>query len=213
MAEAPAKKLNLPLYLNPVVSPPDQVAMNALEQWYKTTSKSCGGPGPELDSLIREFHHDLYLAGLHLYLINPRLCRHVADALQENPTAEALDAELKACGLWPESQSAAAANDDHAFSSTQLEQLQSLLNGVGSSAQSDQGSAELLQQMAAMESELKQLRTLVEEQSQQLRRLKTAPVEPVRQIKQKDEGAEEMDVSGMAAQVEKIQEIRKKGVF
>lgn len=210
MAEAPAKKLKLPLYLNPVVSQADQLAMTALEHWYEQTRQSCGGAGPELESLIREFHRDLYLSGLHLYLINPRLCRHVAEALQEKPTIEALDRELKACGLWVDGQEAANSN---VFSSEQLEQLQNLLGGLNPSPGSSHDSTELLLQMTAMGSELKQLRALVEEQSKQLRRIKAAaPAEPAPPI-QNEDGTEEMDVSEMADQMEKIHEIRKKGVF
>src|SRR5690554_8056287 len=84
MSDPQAKKLNLALYLNPVVSEADRVAMNALQQWYEQTKQSYGEQrGPELDGLIRSFHHDIYLAGLHLYLINPRLCNHVAQALEQ----------------------------------------------------------------------------------------------------------------------------------
>lgn len=211
MAEAPAKKLKLPLYLNPVVSRPDQVAMTALEQWYEQTKQSCGGPGPEVDALIREFHRDLYLAGLHLYLINPRLCRHVAEALQQpDPSAEALDQELKACGLWP---SGNTANSGEAFSTEQMEQLQSLLGGLGGTADSTNQSGELLQQMNAMEAELRQLRGLVEEQSRQLRQMKVRAAETPAPAVSLDDGTEEMDVTGMSGQIEKMQKIRKKGVF
>lgn len=211
MAEAPAKKLKLPLYLNPVVSQADQVAMAALEQWYEQTRQSCGGPGAELEALIREFHRDLYLSGLHLYLINPRLCRHVAEALEVEPSAAALDRELKACGLWPEGEAAQPGSET--FSPAQLEQLQNLLSASNPSTADTRDSSALLRQMTAMESELKQLRELVEAQSKQLRRINTAaPAEAVRPI-QKDDGAEEMDVSDMAGQMEKIHQIRKKGVF
>lgn len=211
MAEAPAKKLKLPLYLNPVVSRPDEVAMAALEQWYEQTKESCGGPGPEVEALIREFHRDLYLAGLHLYLINPRLCRHVAEALQQpDPSAETLDQELKACGLWPSSNSS---NTGEAFSSGQLEQLQHLLGGLGTAADSSSQSAELSQHMSAMEAELRQLRNLVEEQSRQLRQMKVSPTETAAPAISLDDKTEEMDVSGMSGQIEKMQKIRKKGVF
>lgn len=216
MADGQAKKLNLPLYLNPVVSRPDQVAMTALEQWYARTKKSCGGTGSELEGVIRAFHRDLYLAGLHLYLINPRLCRHVAEALQQpNPSVEVLSTELQGCGLWPTAEQAPGSDG---FSNTQLEQLQSLLAEVkpepSVTAASGGESPELLKQLGSMEAELRQLRSLVEEQSRQLRQLKVAaPAESAKLEVSREDGTEEMDVSGMAGQMEKIQEIRKKGVF
>src|SRR5690606_23544635 len=128
----------------------------------------------------RAFHHDLYLAGLRLYLIDPRLCRQIAAALeQKNLTMNALAQQLSACGLWDESQG-------QGFSSEQLTQLQDLLaavapqsraadeaEGAKSSALSKQLS-EQKKQLTAMQVELEKLRLLAEEQARQLRNLKLA---------------------------------------
>lgn len=229
MSDPQAKKLNLALYLNPVVSEADRVAMNALQQWYEQTKQSYGEQrGPELDGLIRSFHHDIYLAGLHLYLINPRLCNHVAQALEQtNLTLDALIQQLSTCGLW-----SAPEQPDHAsFSAAQLEQLKGLLAATGHSASSENhgesteaasatGFASLTQQLseqqeqlAAMHEELQKLRSLAQEQAQQLRQMRSAAPAPPAPEPARSQNAAELDVTEMGAQIAQMQKVRKKGVF
>src|SRR5690554_5325959 len=228
MSDPQAKKLNLALYLNPVVSEADRVAMNALQQWYEQTKQSYGEQrGPELDGMIRSFHHDIYLAGLHLYLINPRLCTHVAQALEQTDlTLEALVQQLSACGLWT---NAPEQSNDASFSASQLEQLKSLLaTAAGSMPSNDESSevtadaglstltqqlSEQQEQLAAMHAELQKLRRLAEEQAQQLRQMKVAAPSAPAQEPARASGTAEMDVTEMGAQIAQMQKIRKKGVF
>lgn len=234
MSDPQAKKLNLPLYLNPVVSAADRVAMGALQQWYEQTKQSYGDQaGPELDGVIRAFHRDIYLAGLHLYLINPRLCNHVAQALEQTDlTLEALVQQLSACGLWTP---ASETSDATTFSASQLEQLERLLAANVSSAapreEEERGEekpdttagtgfdtltqqlSEQREQLAAMHAELQKLRSLAEEQAQQLRQLKSAGPAPAPQEPAPSQATAEMDVTDMSAQIAQMQKIRKKGVF
>lgn len=129
MSKRQAKRLNLALYLNPVISDADRVAMDALQHWYEKTKQSYPDPeNADLDTVVRIFHHDIYLAGLHLYLINPRLCRFVAEALAQGEISmAALVQQLAACGLWPPQEESAGAAAPSTFSAAQLEQLEQLL--------------------------------------------------------------------------------------
>lgn len=231
MSDQQAKKLNLALHLNPVVSGADRVAMGALQQWYEKTKQSYGDQAaPELEGVIRTFHHDIYLAGLHLYLINPRLCSHVAQALEQtDQTLDALVRQLTACGLWSAPAETPVEKSDSAFSALQLEQLERLLASVTAPAAGageipqpleDSGVTALMHQLAeqqeqlgAMHAELQRLRALAEEQTQQLRQMKSlAPAAPAPEPA-KPQTADEMDVSNMGTQIAQMQKIRKKGVF
>ena len=216
MTDQQARKLNLPLYLNGTLSRSDGEAMVALQQWYEKAQQSCSGRA-ELESMIHSFHRDLYLAGLRLYQINPRLCRQVAETLeQRDMTLEKLAQQLSACGLWVESQ-------EKRFSVDQLKQLEGLLAAANSetsgSAEGDKSSAlskqltEQKTQLTAMQAELEKLRVLAEEQAQQLRQMKLAAPKPASRKAAQAGGAEEMDVSHMTANIAKMKKVRGKGVF
>lgn len=216
MADQEARKLNLPLYLNATLSKSDGEAMVALQQWYEKAQQSCRGRA-ELDSMIQVFHRDLYLAGLCLYQINPRLCRQVAETLEQRDlTLETLAQQLSACGLWAE-------NQEKRFSADQLKQLDDLLAAGNSeaSASTEGGKSSSLakqlteqkMQLTAMQAELEKLRVLAEEQAQQLRQLEPAAPVPAPRKTGKASGAEETDVSQMTTSVAKMKKVRGKGVF
>jgi len=186
------KKLNLPLYLNPVVSQADRAAMEALQHWYTTAKQNCQ-QRDELDGIIRGFHRDLYLAGLRLHQINPRLCRHVAEAMEQSDLdAETFSQQLSACGLLP-SPAAETTNE-----TVDLTPLTALL-------------AEQSKQLGSMQDELSQLRKLAEQQARQLQKMKFASSAP--SPGRKSDGSEEMDVSAMQSQIKQMQKVRAKGIF
>ena len=226
MANAAAKKLNLMLHLNPATSPADRVAVDALKAWYEECKHSHGdGSSADIDAEIRVFHHDVYLAGLHLYRINPRLCRHVAEALgQGELNMASLVAQLQACGLWTASAQEGVQRGEGVFSPAQLQQLQELLtqasaeSSVTAPAPSpDPGLSRQLDeqklQLDALVVELQQLRALAEQQALQLQRLNGSG--PVAAVKPSSRGpaAEEMNLADMAPQIAQMQKIRQKGIF
>lgn len=227
MASGKAKTLNLSLHLNPAASEADGAALEALKQWYEECKQSHGnGSGPDVDAEVRILHHDIYLAGLHLHRINPRLCRHVAEALGQSAlTIESLVRQLQACGLWPGPSEAEQKNPtDASFSDTQLEQLQQVLARAPAPEQSEQQSgvpdaalagqlAEQGKQLSVMIEEIQQLRALAEQQALQLQKLKsTAPVSSV-PATSRSPAAEEMSVADMDPQFAQMQKIRQKGIF
>jgi hypothetical protein len=124
MSNGQAKKLNLSLHLDPATSEADSAAIAALQQWYGDT-KQHQGEDDNVNMMVRSFHRDVYVAGLHLHRLHPRLCRYVAESLRQGAASvETLMQQLQTCGLLPVA--SMASNGEHRFSAAQLEQLEQL---------------------------------------------------------------------------------------
>ncbi|HFK5799502.1 TPA: hypothetical protein ACG0L7_003383 [Enterobacter hormaechei subsp. oharae] len=88
------RRVNLSLHLTPEQSRADLRAMQQLQEWHQSVAPSASVD--DANMTIRAFHRDVYLAGLQLFLMDPALCHHVAEALgRENLTLEALLGELQ----------------------------------------------------------------------------------------------------------------------
>lgn len=220
MANAQAKKLSLALYLNPVTSDADREAMEALVDWYEKAKSSFGeDEEAALDAATRVFHHDVYLAGLHLHLINPRLCRQVAEALaQKDLSMGGLVRQLEASGLWRD------ADSDLSFSELQLEQIRTAV-APPLNQPLDKTTATLVKQLdeqgeqiTAVLVELQHLRRLTEKQAEQLRRARetsdSAPeAESPEVAGEPSNVSDEISISDMGSKIEQIKKVREKGVF
>ena len=157
MSNGVARKLNLALYLNPETSEADRFAVGALRDWYDKAKRS-HTDRTSLEMVVRLFHRDIYLAGLYVHLLNPRLSRSLSVALDsENLTATAFWRQLHACGLSDDGSEASTA-EEALFSPSQLTQLQQLL-------------AEQNAHIVSVQQELQQLRQLADNQARQLKRL------------------------------------------
>ncbi|HIE5389984.1 TPA: hypothetical protein ACXNPR_003380 [Enterobacter cancerogenus] len=102
MRKGQIRRVNLSLHLTPDRSRADLRAMQQLQAWHQSMSQSDSIDDTNME--IRAFHRNVYLAGLQLHLLDPTLCRHVAESLgRENLTLAALLAEVQ-----PQPQSDAA---------------------------------------------------------------------------------------------------------
>lgn len=232
MHKGQGKKLNLSLYLNPQHSRSDERAVEALQEWYLALRRE-GGSRDDISMTMRSFHRSVYLAGLQLYLLDPRLCHHVAESIsREQLGVEDLFAELQQCNLLPGEPAAAALESsvDGSFSPQQLEQLQLLL-GHQLAAQESQreltGMGELpesvtalltsqQQMLAGLQQELTRLRNLAEQQSTQLQQLRVSarPVAAATTVETaKGSSTEVVELSDLALPSEKMQKVRQKGIF
>ncbi|MFM5464676.1 hypothetical protein ACET66_11535 [Aeromonas simiae] len=241
MHKGPVKRINPSIHLNPEQSEADRRAILALQEWYQKLRQS----DSERDSInvaMRTFHRSVYLAGLRLHLLSPRLCQHVAESLgRESRSFPELLAELGECGLLPAGTAmpgvtvaapgGAAGEAD--FSSRQLEQLAALMGSAGegaasgamlassSPAQAAQGSqgdgAALLAAQGAeferLHQELAQLRTLAEQQALQLQQLRLSGRGTVTEPTRSGGGTEEVLLDDVAPAAEKLQRVRQKGLF
>lgn len=214
MSTSVAKKLTLALHLDPVASAADKETMAALQHWYETNRQSCADQA-ELARRIRNFHHDVYLAGLRFYLFDPRLCRQVANAVEQRDlTLDSLAEQLRSQGLWPET-------PEQTFSECQVNQLQALLAAVNPAHEASAGDQEsrsitpaLSQQLNEMQTELQRLRQLAEEQAKQLQQMKLAANrKPAAKPKARSKKAEDSDVPDLTHQIEQMKKVRAKGVF
>lgn len=227
MANGPAKKLNVALHLNPAESQADAAALNALQDWFTKAKQSHGaGSEAEMDAAISALHHDVYLAGLHLYLIDSRLCRQLGGALAQGiPTVDTLQQQLRACGLVAAPEATKEPAQEAVFSEAQLQQLAQLVSnaptatapqadgaGSGDEALADQ-LTDQGEHLKVMSAELKALRALAEQQYAELQRLKAGTAAASAPAASKSPGTEEMDVAGMEPQIAQMRKIRDKGVF
>lgn len=223
----PGKKLNLSLYLNPAHSAADQRAAGALQQWYLGLRQS-GSERDDVSMTMRTFHRSVYLAGLQLHLLSPRLCQHVAESIGREPlTLAELTAELLRCELLPRVPGMEAEPQEASFSPRQLEQIQLLLSHTRASGETERevaGEAQearlerLLEaqqaEFARLHGELERLRALAEQQALQLQQLRlsgravSTPVESSR-----GSTTEELSLAEMAPPTEKMQKVRQKGIF
>ena len=205
MSNGVARKLNLALYLNPETSEADRFAVDALRDWYDKAKRS-HPDRTSLEMVVRLFHRDIYLAGLCIHLLNPRLSRSLSVALDsDNLTPTAFWRQLHACGLSDDGSEASTA-EEALFSPSQLTQLQQLL-------------AEQNAHIVAVQQELQQLRQLADNQARQLKRLQGQPPSSAAQSsgtqisENKGTSFESTDLSELMPPSAQLKKIKQKGLF
>ena len=210
MSNGVARKLNLALYLNPETSEADRFAVGALREWYDKAKRS-HPDRTSLEMVVRLFHRDIYLAGLYVHLLNPRLSRSLSVALDsENLTSTAFWRQLHACGLSDDGSEASTA-EETLFSPSQLTQLQQLL-------------AEQNAHIVAVQQELQQLRQLADNQARQLKRLQGQPQSSGSQgagaqgsgtqiSESKGTSFESTELSDLMPPTAQLKKIKQKGLF
>lgn len=93
MRKGQIRRVNLSLHLTPDQSRADLRAMQQLQAWHQSMDKATSIDDTNME--IRTFHRNVYLAGLQLHLMDPALCRHVAESLgREELTLAELLGEL-----------------------------------------------------------------------------------------------------------------------
>lgn len=213
MSNRRIRRVDLSLHLSPEHSRADLRAMLQLKKWYQALNQTGSNPG-DASMEMRRFHRNVYLAGLQLQLLNPQLCGHIADSLgREKLTLNELFAELASADLLPTAASPAAAPASSAdFSKQQLRQMRALMSDALQRQPAADDSAK--QALSQLRGEVAQLKTLLDQQNLLLQQLRmsgraAAPVSD----SAKHANAEEVSVSALGAPTEKMQQIRKKGIF
>lgn len=79
MRKGQIRRVNLSLHLTPTQSRADLRAMQQLQKWHQSVDNAASIDDTNME--IRTFHRNVYLAGLQLHLMDPALCRHVAESL------------------------------------------------------------------------------------------------------------------------------------
>lgn len=93
MRKGQIRRVNLSLHLTPTQSRADLRAMQQLQKWHQSVDNAASIDDTNME--IRTFHRNVYLAGLQLHLMDPALCRHVAESLgREELTLAELLGEL-----------------------------------------------------------------------------------------------------------------------
>ncbi|MDD1793579.1 hypothetical protein LRP50_10610 [Enterovibrio sp. ZSDZ42] len=94
------KRVNFSIYLDPVNSNSDRYAVGVMRDWVKERKLLVADPsaGVELHHRLH-MHKDIYLAGVFLYLLSPKLCEFLASSLAEDTVnVDMLKHQLRLCG-------------------------------------------------------------------------------------------------------------------
>ncbi len=154
-----AKRLSLLLTLNPTISEADRFAINTLKAWYQQAKQS-KAVDDDLQATVKQFHRDIYLAGLFLHQLHSGLASNLANLLTEKTVSlPTLLHQLNCIGLEP-ADSAKAEETSQQLSAIHTALLDQNPNHV---------LAEMMQQLQTVTSML----TLQQEQLQQLAALRT----------------------------------------
>ncbi|EMD1178639.1 hypothetical protein VP758_005270 [Vibrio harveyi] len=95
------KRVNFSIYLDPVNSASDRFAMGTLRKWVEERKELTTNPtsGWELHHRLH-MHKDIYLSGMFLYLLSPKLCELLATSLSnETNNIDMLSMQMQACGF------------------------------------------------------------------------------------------------------------------
>ncbi|AJR00799.1 hypothetical protein F652_2810 [Enterobacteriaceae bacterium bta3-1] len=229
MSKGQTSRVNFSLYLSPTQSQADRQTMSVLQQLHSQLKQSDSDRN-DVNMETRQFHRDVYLAGLQLHSLSPQLCHHVAESIgREHLTLNELIKELQQCHLLPitltESVPEVRENED--FSAQQLEQLRQLLAqsipvphtveptsaAIREKAESAELSREQQAEFAHLRTELERMNKLLEQQNLQLQQLRlnnrsAASAEPAR-----IGNTEEIELADIVSSTEKMKKIRQKGIF
>lgn len=221
MSNSNAKRLPLQLVLNPVSSDSDRYAIRALQSWFRQ-AKQDHSVKSELSAAVKSFHRDVYLSGLFLYLLNPRLARNLANQVKEDQISfDTLSFQLQSCGFDLE-KNTASSGTGASFDEHQLQQLQAMM------AQNNQ--VEVIAELTAQVNSL--MHVLQEQHKHVLSSEKSSSLETKveqltgnspeiqrNQIKQENTEIESVEADAiqvsadMAAHIKQVQKVKNKGIF
>lgn len=209
MSNRQIRRVNLSLHLSPEHSRADLRAMVHLKKWHEEIN-SAGGNSSDTSMEIRRFHRNVYLAGLQLQMLNPQLCSHIAESIgRETLTLDDLCAELREGQLLPLAapQPAAAVEHHPEFSKQQLRQMRALMSEAAQRREKSEGD------LSAMRGEIAQLKSLLEKQNLLLQQLRLSGRAASATESTKAGVAEEVALSSLENQSQKMKQIRQKGIF
>lgn len=213
MSNRQIRRVNLSLHLSPEHSRADLRAMLHLKKWHNDINQA-GGNASDASMEMRRFHRNVYLAGLQLQMLNPQLCSHIAESIgREALTLDELCAELSEGQLLPIAapEPTPSVQVSSEFSKQQLRQMRALMSDAMQRQPAAKEESE--SELAAMRSEMAQLKALLEKQNLLLQQLKMSARAAPAAESAKASGAEEVDLSTLETQTHKMQQIKQKGIF
>lgn len=213
------REIQLSLLLDPEQES-DRQALAALKQWYQR-AKVINGDHDSFDFFKLRLHKNIYLSGLYLCLLEPRLVKFFARNLQEqNLSAEFLHLALVEHQLMPEGQPPATPLDRIApdeLASRIADQLSPLLNAQGETASLGEQNAQLQAQVGMLAERLQEQSLLMQQQASLLDSLmRTGAQTPSTPGRESSVGAmpsEEVQLHDLSATAAKVRKVRAKGVF
>lgn len=198
----------------------DRQALAALKQWYQR-AKVINSDNDSFDFFALRLHKNIYLSGLFLCLLEPRLVKFFSQHLQaQNLTPEFLRQALAEHRLIA-ADGASAADASH-FAPDELatriaDQLSPLLNGKGEALSTNEQNAQLQAQVSMLSEQLKEQRSLLQQQARLLDSLTRSGVqghaEPGNVHAMAPAVPGEPQLHDLSATAAKVRKVREKGVF
>lgn len=213
------REIQLGLLLDPELES-DRQALAALKQWYQR-AKVINGDHDSFDFFKLRLHKNIYLSGLFLCLLEPRLVKFLARNLQEkNLSVEFLHLALAEHQLMPEGQPPADLLDrlvQDELASRIVDQLSPLLNAQGENTRFGEQNAQLQAQVGMLAERLQEQSLLLQQQSRLLDSLMRTGIQaqsaPGRESSPTAMPSEEVQLHDLSATAAKVRKVRAKGVF
>lgn len=222
----PARLIPLTLRLDPYRES-ERMALTTLQRWYQRAGVLNGGH-EEFDFFGLQLHTNIYLSGLHLCLLEPKLIKYLSSHLHSaNLTPEFLYQALERHQLVPVDQPSAVDPVVHCDAPTDpldqlspenlvnsiVDQLHPLLNAQSEVSATTEQNAWLQAQVRIMTQQLQEQGRLLQEQSRLLGALNLG--NGPRPASREGEGgaASPEQLHDLSATAAKVRKVREKGVF
>jgi hypothetical protein len=222
----PAKLIPLTLRLDPCRES-ERMALTTLQRWYQRAGELNGGH-EEFDFFGLQLHTNIYLSGLHLCLLEPKLIKVLSSHLHStNLTPEFLYQALERHQLVPADQPSVAepAADSNtptdpfgqispeSLVNSIVDQLHPLLNAQSETNASAEQNAWLQAQLHIMTQQLQEQGRLLQEQTRLLGALNLGSG-PRPASQEGERGAANPEqLHNLSATAAKVRKVREKGVF
>ncbi|MGL6261873.1 hypothetical protein [Vibrio sp. WXL103] len=221
------KKISYSIYLDPTQNQSDFYAYKLMQQWSKQQKQFAEDPNAavQLHNQIH-VHKDIYLSGLFLYQLKPELAKAMASALtQETITEQTLVAMLSAHNVLsqpkPEQQPVTELSIDASAQLAQLTELTEKLASVEPQATTTLDVDTLAEQITKQQqptveklnAQVATLESLVDKQQKLIEQLLQAQ----RNVHTQESSADTSKVvdigEGVSDRLNKVQKVKKKGIF
>lgn len=221
------KKISYSIYLDPTQNQSDFYAYKLMQQWSKQQKQFAEDPSAaiELHNQIH-VHKDIYLSGLFLYQLKPELAKAMASTLtQETITEQSLVAMLRAHNVVSQAKSDQQPVTELSFdASAQLAQLTELTQKLASADTKTTATLDIdtlaeqitKQQQPTVDklnAQVSTLENLVDKQQKLIEQLLQAQRNVHTQEPLTDKGKVVDIGEGVSDRLNKVQKVKKKGIF
>lgn len=199
----------------------ENLALATLQRWYQR-AEILNRKNDDFDFFRLRLHKDIYLSGLLLCLLEPRLVKFLAQHLQQhNLTAEFLQQSLEEHQLTL-SNEAQLANQPGQFAPDELaahiaDKLYALLNAQDKSMGLNEQSGELHAQVSMLAQRLQEQSHLLQQQAQQLDQMARVDGEDMPDLTaspaQAAQASGDRTLHNISETAARVRKIREKGVF